>query len=138
MPYVEFCSPPGNCLIRSKPIVDNVIREYLKGRLLLASGEGDTGYIVDVETRQTTYSSLARLHAIAEAKCRDVAQHVVSLVCRHLGTSFFAYDASLVRDGCFFAGYTLLSDEGSDEQSEICLRALSEMRWYVGFRFVSE
>ncbi|GJJ12260.1 hypothetical protein Clacol_006501 [Clathrus columnatus] len=96
----------------------NVIREYLKQRLLAASGEGGTGYIMNVETREPAYNSLLRLHAIAEAKCQDVAQHVLSLVRRHIGTSFFAYDASLVRDGCFFAGYMLSGDELSEEQYE--------------------
>lgn len=94
------------------------------------SGLGDGPYIVDADS-QATFTSLAHLHAIAEAKCQDVAQHVVSLVRRHLGTSFFEYDASLVRDGCFFAGFMLTREDGADEQGETCLRALSEMRWCV-------
>jgi hypothetical protein len=117
---------------------DNVIREFLKQRLLSASGEGDGPHIIDPESQQAIHKSLLHLHTIAESKCQDVAQHVVSLVQRHLGTSFFEYDASLVRDGCFFAGYMLPPEAGTDEQSNTCLRALSEMRWYVqSFRCLS-
>lgn len=109
---------------------DNVIREFLKQRLLSASGEGDGPHIVDPDSQQAIHRSLLHLHTIAESKCLDVAQHVVSLVRRHLGSSFFEYDASLVRDGCFFAGYMLPADS-TDERGDTCLRALSEMRWYV-------
>ncbi|KAF8590449.1 hypothetical protein K439DRAFT_87429 [Ramaria rubella] len=106
----------------------NVIREFLKQRLVSVL-DGDGLYIVETDSRQATLASLDHLHTIAESKCQDVAQHVVSLVRRHLGTSFFEYDASLVRDGCFFAGYMLAGLDGSDEQSDACLRALSDMRW---------
>lgn len=108
-----------------------MIREFLKQRLVTASGDGDGPSIIDPDTQQTTFDSLVHLHAIAESKCQDIAQHVVFLVRRHLGTSFFEYDASLVRDGCFFAGYMLAGEDGTDEQTDTCLRALSEMRWCV-------
>ncbi|KAF8516906.1 hypothetical protein BU17DRAFT_20348, partial [Hysterangium stoloniferum] len=107
----------------------NVIREFLKQRLLAVSEVGEGPYIIDEQFKQAMFTSLQHLHTIAEAKCRDVVQHVVLLVRRHLGTSFFKYDASLVRDGCFFAGYILAGDNGTDEQCDICLKALSEMRW---------
>ncbi|KAF8509550.1 hypothetical protein JB92DRAFT_3083744 [Gautieria morchelliformis] len=107
----------------------NVIREFLKQRLVSASGESDGPNIVDADSQQVTLNSLIHLHMIAESKCQDVAQHVVSLVQRHLGTSFFEYDASLVRDGCFFAGYMLAGEDGTDDQANTCLKALSEMRW---------
>jgi hypothetical protein len=110
---------------------DNVIREFLKQRLVSASGESDRPSIIDADSQQVTLKTLSHLHMIAESKCQDVAQHVVSLVQRHLGTSFFEYDASLVRDGCFFAGYMLAGEGGTDDQANTCLRALSEMRWYV-------
>lgn len=93
------------------------------------TGETDSAFIIDPETRDSIYSTVYRLHSIAEAKCQDVVQHVVGLVHRHLGTSFFEYDASMVRDGCFFAGYMLATDEGTEEQCDICVKALSEMRW---------
>jgi len=108
-----------------------VIREFLKQRLVSASGAGDGAYVVDAHSIQQRVNSLIHLHAIAESKCHDVAQHVVSLVRRHLGTSFFEYDASLVRDGCFFAGYILAGEGGTEEQGNTCLQALSEMRWCV-------
>ena len=118
----------GNCSPQFHS-VDNVIREFLKQRLVSASGSSDNAHLAYTDSRQASFnslSSLIHLHTIAEAKCQDIAQHVASLVRRHLGTSFFEYDASLVRDGCFFAGYILA---GQGEQSNICMQALSEMRW---------
>lgn len=109
--------------------LDNVIREFLKERLVSASGDGNGPKIIDSEDQEATFNTLVHLHTIAESKCQDIIQHVVFLVRRHLGTSFFEYDASLVRDGCFFAGYMLAGEDGTDEQMDTCLRALSEMRW---------
>ncbi|KIJ44214.1 hypothetical protein M422DRAFT_30390 [Sphaerobolus stellatus SS14] len=109
----------------------NVIRELLKQRLrALKTGEGAIGpSVIDLETRIESINTISRLHAIAEAKCRDVVQHVLTMIRRHVGTSFFEYDASMVRDGCFFAGYMLATDEGTEEECESCITALSEMRW---------
>ena len=48
--------------------------------------------------------NLTHLHDIAESKCQDIALKVMSIVRRHVGTSFFEYDASLCRDGVFYVG----------------------------------
>lgn len=74
-------------------------------------------------------SQVVQLHAIAEAKCHEVAHLVINIVHRHLGTPFFEYDASLVRDGCFFAGVLLAGSSGSEEEVNTCLQALHSMRW---------
>lgn len=34
-----------------------------------------------------------------------------------------------MRDGCFFAGFLLAGEGGSDEDVQTCLQALREMRW---------
>lgn len=59
----------------------------------------------------------------------DVAGQIVTLIRRHLGSSFFQYDASLVRDGCFYAGLCLARDSGTEEDIRTCVQALEEMRW---------
>lgn len=80
-------------------------------------------------TVEALVQDLRKYLEIAEAKCFDALDHVLKLIRRHLGSSFFAYDASLVRDGCFFAGHTLALMPGRDEDVKVCLQALSEMRW---------
>lgn len=65
----------------------------------------------------------------ANAKCHAVVRHVVNILRRNLGTPFFHYDAALVRDGCFFAGFLLAGENGTPEDVDVCLAALSEMRW---------
>lgn len=65
----------------------------------------------------------------ANAKCHAVVRHVVTILRRNLGTSFFHYDAALVRDGCFFAGFLLAGENGTCDDVEVCMTALSEMRW---------
>lgn len=58
-----------------------------------------------------------------------MAGQIVTLIRRHLGSSFFQYDASLVRDGCFYAGLCLARDSGTEEDIRTCVQALEEMRW---------
>lgn len=59
-----------------------------------------------------------------------LVQAVLSIIKRNLGTPFFQYDAFIVRDGVFFAGF-LLASEGVGEADDVnfCLSALREMRW---------
>ncbi|KAG9124802.1 hypothetical protein FRC07_010200 [Ceratobasidium sp. 392] len=80
-------------------------------------------------THEPLLAKLTRLHSIAEGKCHDVAGQIVTLIRRHLGSSFFQYDASLVRDGCFYAGLCLARDSGTEEDIRTCVQALEEMRW---------
>ncbi|KAH9981533.1 hypothetical protein BGW80DRAFT_1270701, partial [Lactifluus volemus] len=71
--------------------------------------------------RSQPLDAAARLLKIADARCHEVVQRVVIIIRQQLGTPFFEYDASLVRDGCFFAGL--------DEDVQTCLQALRQMRW---------
>ncbi|CCO30677.1 hypothetical protein BN14_04707 [Rhizoctonia solani AG-1 IB] len=90
----------------------------------------DAAFIVDPEvSHEPLLAKLTRLHSIAEGKCQDVAGQIVTLIRRHLGSSFFQYDASLVRDGCFYAGLCLARDSGTEEDIRTCVQALEEMRW---------
>lgn len=72
---------------------------------------------------------MVRIHEKSISKCHAVVRDVVRILRRNLGTAFFHYDAALVRDSCFFAGFLLASENGSREDVEVCLTALSEMRW---------
>jgi hypothetical protein len=45
---------------------------------------------------------------------------------------FFEWDASLVRDGTYYAAMLLARGGGSDEDISICLQALNELRWAHG------
>ncbi|EIW60500.1 uncharacterized protein TRAVEDRAFT_165341 [Trametes versicolor FP-101664 SS1] len=104
----------------------NVIRESLKNRLVALPAQ-DTTYMSESSRRKS--DTIMRLHGKANLKCHNAVRHVVDILRRNLGTPFFQFDAALVRDGCFFAGFLLASDAGTREEVEICLRALSEMRW---------
>ncbi|THG99635.1 hypothetical protein EW026_g2735 [Hermanssonia centrifuga] len=106
----------------------NVVREALKQRLV-SQPPHDT-YHADGDTALTRkYERILRLHDKAKLRCQSVVRDVVAIIQRNLGTSFFQYDASLVRDGCFFAAFLLAGETGSSEDVEACLQALNEMRW---------
>ncbi|EJD44127.1 hypothetical protein AURDEDRAFT_185160 [Auricularia subglabra TFB-10046 SS5] len=99
--------------------------------------EHSTSYIEEVDgdgdARETQYATMLRrtrnLAEIAYSKCSNLAREVTALVRQYLGTTFFEYDAALVRDGSFFAAYLLADEPGCDEDVQHCLRAMDEMRW---------
>ncbi|KAJ2968291.1 hypothetical protein NUW54_g13260 [Trametes sanguinea] len=105
----------------------NVIREALKQRLVTLPVQ-ETTFVAE-SGRSRKSDTIVRLHTKANTKCHAVVRNVVAILRRNLGTPFFQYDAALVRDGCFFAGFLLAGENGTREDVEICLRALSEMRW---------
>ncbi|KAI0374770.1 hypothetical protein BV20DRAFT_934666 [Pilatotrama ljubarskyi] len=105
----------------------NVIREALKQRLVALPVQDAT--FMGESGRSRKSDTIVRLHMKANSRCHTAVRHVVSILRRNLGTPFFQFDAALVRDGCFFAGFLLASESGTREEVEICLRALSEMRW---------
>ena len=72
---------------------------------------------------------IAALHEKAKTRCHSLARKVVAIIKENLGTPFFEYDASLVRDGCFFAAVLLAKESGTKEEVEVCLQAMQEMRW---------
>lgn len=98
------------------------------------------------------------LHAIATRTCFRLLPCALSIIKFHLsrqernpdGPGLFRWDAGLVRDGCFFAGFMAASMEGdtfddtagdrdfkqedgrrldAEEGVALCLAALAEMRW---------
>ena len=107
---------------------DNIIREALKRRL------DEFGLVTQDHSLETSshgcLEMVQRLYSIAQFKCHYLVRTVGSLIRQHLGTSFFQYDASQVRDGVLFAGLLLANDGiGSAEDIDLCVSALREMRW---------
>ncbi|KAI0035738.1 hypothetical protein K488DRAFT_24378, partial [Vararia minispora EC-137] len=100
-----------------------VVREALKQRGLVHPDE-------DVDDHNMG-GSTSKLLQSSEARCRELARRVVSLIKRHIDTDtqFFEYDSTLARDGCFFAGFLLAGEGGTEEEVGYCLQALKRMRW---------
>lgn len=108
----------------------NVIREALKQRLVDCCKSGETAVFPDGSViRSPRMTQVTQLHSLAENKCQHFAHLVINIARRHIGSSFFEYDASLVRDGCFLAGVLLAGDSGTEEELNTCLQALRDMRW---------
>ncbi|TBU32375.1 hypothetical protein BD309DRAFT_879221 [Dichomitus squalens] len=108
----------------------NVIREALKQRLVALPVQ-ETSFLPEGHPsgRSRKSDTIFRLHMKANTKCHTVVRHVVTILRRNLGSPFFQYDAALVRDGCFFAGFLLAGENGTRDDVEVCLAALSEMKW---------
>ena len=112
-------------------LVVNVIREALKQRTVVhpSSDRSLSIALPNSSPRSAHLDAATRLLKIADARCHEVVRRVVAIIRQHLGTPFFEYDASLVRDGCFFAGFLLAGEGGSDDDVQTCLQALRQMRW---------
>lgn len=109
-------------------VVDNVIREGLKTKLDSARSQGP--HVPDAESGLVTgREGLTRLYEKARTRCVSVVQEVVKVIQHNLGSTFFQYDASIIRDGCFFAAFLLAGESGSSSDVEVCMQALNEMRW---------
>lgn len=72
---------------------------------------------------------LSQLVTIAKSKCEIRSRQIVDIVRFHLGSPFFEWDASHVRDGTYWAAVALARDGGKDEDVALCLQALNEGRW---------
>ncbi|KAH9039040.1 hypothetical protein EDB84DRAFT_1478375 [Lactarius hengduanensis] len=108
----------------------NVIREALKQRTVVhPNRDRSLSNAHNSSPRSPPLDAATRLLKIADARCHEVVRRVIVIIRQHLGTPLFEYDASLVRDGCFFAGFLLAGEGGSDEDVQICLQALRQMRW---------
>ncbi|KDQ60654.1 hypothetical protein JAAARDRAFT_204482 [Jaapia argillacea MUCL 33604] len=110
----------------------SIIREALKARVVSFSESStptnmDPPFFSSPPTQQC--EKALGLYSIATQKCHRVVQDVLVILRNNLGTSFFELDASLVRDGCFFAAFLVAGELGNEEDVDVCLRALQEMRW---------
>lgn len=93
---------------------------------------------------RTDQAFMASLHLSAIRRCQKFLPRVIKMLQRHLKvpSNFFAYDAGLIRDGCFFAGLLLAQSDKLDMENDVmgwdadweegvtaCLQALGEIRW---------
>ncbi|KAJ9108955.1 hypothetical protein QFC21_000277 [Naganishia friedmannii] len=114
----------------------NVIRESLEHRAHILIENRASAQLMDLSIAQTQPHSrdqnileIQHLRSIARAKCDHILREIVGIVKRHVNTNFFEWDASLVRDGTYYAAMLLAERSGSDNDISCCLEALSEMRW---------
>ncbi|KAG5645911.1 hypothetical protein DXG03_005058 [Asterophora parasitica] len=144
--------------------IHNTIREALKQCMTKASdSSAHTLFSGGSPSRPSSHSSSSpylpphHLHVIATRKCLDLLPLVIRIIKFHLTQDergldhggLFKWDAGLVRDGCFFAGFLAASIEGdslemksddcddargrnclsTEEGVALCLTALAEMKW---------
>lgn len=69
--------------------------------------------------------SIGHLLDIAKSKCEVKTRQIVDLVKTYVGTRFFEWDASLVRDGTYYAAMWLVKQGGSSEDVAVCIQALN-------------
>lgn len=125
----------------------NIIREALKQRVEAQTCSNSTNGRVTPSDRAVAVN----LHAYAVRRCRLFLPRVINILKRHLAvplSGFFAHDAGLIRDGCYFTGLLLAQsdldgdmdvdlqchdgtrwDMDVEDGVDVCLRALGEIRW---------
>ncbi|WWC70299.1 uncharacterized protein I206_104249 [Kwoniella pini CBS 10737] len=114
----------------------NVIRNNLEDRVnKLSEAQAQiTAYITESNpsTPEALHNDLVQLQHlldIAKSKCEVKTRQIMEIVRTHVGTRFFEWDASLVRDGTFYTAMLLARSGGSEEDIQLCIRALNELRW---------
>ncbi|KAF8329731.1 uncharacterized protein EI90DRAFT_3290006 [Cantharellus anzutake] len=110
----------------------NVIVEAIKERWIKhgqTRSEARIENLDDPNERPFT-SNVKRLLELAETHCHNLHQHVMKIIHNQLESpTFFQFDASLVRDGTFYAGSWACQEGGSEKDVEACISALQKMRW---------
>jgi hypothetical protein len=121
---------------------DNVVREALKQRLRPLE-TASTSPAVHSPRARMAWEQVERLHQQSLYRCKGALRTVVSIIKVQLDTTtgdspFFAYDACLVRDACFYAALLLATSDSSShttseeslrEEINVCLRAIRSMRF---------
>lgn len=77
------------------------------------------------ETMHADLVTIDHLLDIAKSKCEVKTRQIVDLVKTYVGTRFFEWDASLVRDGTYYAAMWLVKQGGSSEDVAVCIQALN-------------
>jgi hypothetical protein len=160
--YLNAVSCVNCSRIGSYSFLDNIIRESLKQCMSNSPSSDPVLFSASSPPRPSSHSSNSspylsphHLHVVATRKCLGLLPCVLRIIKYHLqdghSAGFFQWDAGLVRDGCFFAGFLAAGVEGDiidssiDERNEdftggqghlsveegvgLCLAALKEMRW---------
>ncbi|KAF7353620.1 Zn(2)-C6 fungal-type domain-containing protein [Mycena venus] len=140
----------------------NIIRETLKQYSLQSTGTDTSGLFSAAASPRSASHGAAylppqQLHAIASRKCLRLLPAVLGIIRSHLagsGGNIFTWDAGLVRDGCFFAGFLCASIDNdapefavenrefkhadmdsvrngldTEEGIRLCLSAMQEINW---------
>ncbi|WVR07145.1 hypothetical protein IAU60_004186 [Kwoniella sp. DSM 27419] len=112
----------------------NVIRTNLEDRLAKLAQAQTTAFITESNpsTPEAMHNDMIRVQHlldIAKSKCDVKTRQIMEIIRHHVGTRFFEWDASLVRDGTYYTAILLARAGGSDEDIKICIRALNELRW---------
>lgn len=114
----------------------DVIRESLEHRVKHQVPKPAEAFLVDLslssedaDGTQQMHRDVQTLHRIAQDKCEKLTRQIVEIVKAHQGTSFFEWDASLVRDGVYYAASYIAREGGPQEDLSECLAALQTMRW---------
>ncbi|KAJ7197163.1 hypothetical protein GGX14DRAFT_668328, partial [Mycena pura] len=137
----------------------NIIRETLKQYSMQAADTAPSSLFSSSHpsSRGSTYLPPQQLHGIASRKCLRLLPRVLSIMRSHLArssSSIFSWDAGLVRDGCFFAGFLCASIDNdaaefavenrefmhpdmdsvrsaldTEEGTRLCLAVLKDMAW---------
>lgn len=88
----------------------NVIRESLENRCSHFVPKPREAFLTDLsisseetDARALLHAETKRLHEIARAKCDQLTRQIVDIVRTHINTTFFEWDASLVRGECALA-----------------------------------
>jgi hypothetical protein len=82
----------------------NVIRESLEHRCVHLVPRPEGAFLTELslsaeetDPRVQIHNEIQHLHDIARAKCEQLTRRIVDIVKMHINTSFFEWDASLVR-----------------------------------------
>ena len=104
-----------------------VIRQKLVERLEVALQRHAGSQILDGASPEENSEvvKLRHLVDIAKSKCEVKTKQSLEMVRRHVGSRFFEWDASLVRDGTFYAAKLLPGLGMSDQDMGYCLQALN-------------
>ncbi|KAF9520147.1 hypothetical protein BS47DRAFT_846376 [Hydnum rufescens UP504] len=110
----------------------NVIRETLKEKAIeeAKAARAPQVFAVGESLPERQPTNVNRLLQLAESHCRELHTRVMQVIRQQLNSErFFQYDASLVRDGTFYAGNWACFEAESQEDVEVCIMALEKMRW---------
>ena len=119
----------------------------------MTTARSNSPYIDDSRPSSSSpYLTPQHLHIVASRRCTTLVPTIIRILRFHLSTKYadtsgvFRWDAGLVRDGCFYAGYLAAccesdvlhheesQDDGitpttTEEAVLVCLDALAAMRW---------
>ena len=105
----------------------SVIRQKLVERFEIALQRHAGSQVEDANSsdEDAEVVKLRHLVDIAKSKCEVKTRQILAIVRRHVGSRFFEWDASLVRDGTFYAAKLLPGLGMSEEDMGFCLQALN-------------